>query len=73
MWLHPYGIVGWRELQWSMSWLDQAVSLILIIILEHLSQNHHANFWDFKMGVYKTPGSVVTCQRVILKYFKQIY
>ena len=33
---------------------------------KHLSQNHHANFWDFKMGTNKTPGRVITCQRVIL-------
>ena len=33
---------------------------------KHLSQNHHANFWDFKMGINKTPGRVITCQRVIL-------
>ena len=40
-------------------------------IKKHLSQNYHANFWDFKMGINKTPGSVVTCQRVILKYLNK--
>ena len=52
--------------------LDQAVSLIYVIRIIEWQNNktlipeQPCKFWDFKMGKNKTPGSVITCQRVIL-------
>ena len=58
--------VGWRELQWSMSWLRPGGKL------KSTYPNFIIQIWDLILVRYKTPGSVTTCQAIFkTKIFKR--
>ena len=54
----PAKAVGWRELQWSMSWLRPGGKFKALI------PNLIIQFWDLILVKNKTPGSVTTCQAI---------
>jgi len=55
MWLHSYGIKDGGNFSGVCHGKDQAVRK------KHLSQENHANFWDFIFELLKTPECVLTC------------
>ena len=55
MWLHSYRVKSGGNFSGVCHGKDQAVRK------KHLSQDNHANFWDFIFELFKTPECVLTC------------